>query len=106
MDARETDPEGEWVTYADHVAAVAEAEIRGLMKGEVTGPITRAFYEQGQRDGIRLSQGGDICQQHRAQGQRDAIAKAVAAVEGLYEAGAVRQHRAMIIAAIKAVGDV
>jgi hypothetical protein len=33
-------------------AAVAEAEIRGLMQGEVTGPVTRAFYEQGKRDAL------------------------------------------------------
>lgn len=69
------DPRGKWVRYADHLAAVAEAEQRAL------GIPNVVSYEQG---------------------QRDAIAAAVARVEALprfYDGAAYPDE---VIAAIKA----
>ena len=62
--------DGEWVRYAEHVAAVAAAEVslslRYLLTDRQYQEAEAAAYEQG-----------------LAQGQRDALAAAVAAVEAL-----------------------
>ena len=80
---------GTYVLYSDHVAAVKEAEQR-ILDGS-------AAYRYGYEGGFSA-------------GQRDVFAKAVAAVEGLWESAAVRHRanwitKAEVIAAIKGVSD-
>jgi hypothetical protein len=108
---RDGDIDGEYVTYADHVAAVAEA--RNDEHG--CDQAVEAAYEQGQRDlltqkprpyeGLWLT--GQQIDALVQLSKRDAIAKAVAAVEGLTAGPVVAPQllpRAAVIAAIKAVG--
>ena len=77
--------EGDWVTYSDHVAAVAEAEQR-IGEGRCCPVAWQTGYEQ-------------------------ALADAVAAVEALAETHAnvsqklAIQFKREVIAAIKAVGE-
>jgi flagellar biosynthesis/type III secretory pathway protein FliH len=97
---KEADDSGEFVTYADHVAAVAEAEQRSYDLGRGDGIVlgqeqahrdsviihegaaeNRGFrkgYEQGQRDA--MTRAANAAAEAHAAGQRDAISKAVAAV--------------------------
>jgi hypothetical protein len=42
------DPDGHWVQYDDHVAAVAEAEQRGYVRG--VAQVQEVAYADGQRD--------------------------------------------------------
>jgi len=62
------DPEGRWVFINDHVVAVAEAEQRGR---ESERDKERWYLSQQDQDDLK------------EQGQRDALGKAVAAVEAL-----------------------
>jgi hypothetical protein len=101
---------GDYVKYADHVAAVAEAE-RGRSEWAQTN--WDQGYAAGQRDTV---QGHPIesCTSSYEQGQRDAIAKAIAAVDARLEElrwvaipkgeSRVDAVKREVIAALKAVG--
>jgi len=106
---------GKWVTYADHLAAVAEAEQRvhdhygSIQQGYLSG------YEQGQRDGQRIGSDGypmihaTECERQVRAARSGAIAKAVAAVEEVERVGTMRSDdllmRQSVIVAIKAVSE-
>ena len=90
--------DGEWVRYAEHVAAVAAAEVslslRYLLTDRQYQEAEAAAYEQG-----------------LAQGQRDALAQAVAAVEALATERELNSPSEIpvdlwgVIVAIKGVGE-
>jgi hypothetical protein len=51
VESIDPDPEGEFVTYSDHVAAVAEAVFqRGVDDADLYGEAIKAAVAQGQRD--------------------------------------------------------
>ena len=87
------------VTYADHVAAVAAAEQRG--------------YKRGEQDQIDMTRDWGLHQHEvgRLQGQRDALDKALEALNEMPELGGglapfVRRHAALqVIYALKENSD-
>ena len=114
-----TNPPGqptEFVTYADHVAAVTEErEQTRIRQGESYENGYKSGYEQGQRDERKRLVESAARGEFYLAGQRDALADAVAAVEAL---PAIAQHvdddemvrlvydKGEVIEAIKGVGEV
>jgi len=115
-------PDGDYVTYADHVAAVAEAEQRAYDNGVKDAKpwaddVQRQWdkgYEQGQRDAVSApitddntyaSVYGHGWTNGQADGYANALADAVAAVEALFPMPDVPQpiRGEQVIAAIKGV---
>lgn len=109
FDGMQPDPSGSWVTYADHVAAVAAAEQRVTFRGSHVGAFM-AGYEQGQKDGYasRMGEAEDDFTVGHDKGYARAISEAVAAVEALTgdprNVGFIQMKRD-VIAAIKGVGN-
>jgi hypothetical protein len=107
-------PDGSWVTYADHVealqrayedgrkyqdAAVKQAEQRGREQGEIAARVGMAIDLNLILVGEMRPSPNGIYERIYAQGQRDALAAAVARVEAL--CGPHEEVPDGVIAAIK-----